>query len=52
MLREMIDMEYFRMTLMAEAYDSKKLLRYAIIHASVMMTDKVSCCALSDDIYG
>ncbi len=52
MLRAMIEMEYFRMMLMAEAYDSKKLLRYAIMRASLMMTDEVSRCTLSDDIDG
>ncbi len=52
MLRVMIETEYFRVTLMAEAYDRKKLLRYVIMRASVMMTDEVPRCALSDDIDG
>ncbi len=52
MLRAMIETEYFRMMLMEEAYDSKKLPRYAIMCASVMMTDKVLHCAMSDDIDG
>ncbi len=52
MLRAMIETEYFRIELMTEAYNSKKLQRYAIMHASVMMTDDQSHCALSDDIDG
>ncbi len=52
MLRAMIETEYFRMMFMAEAYDSKNLLRYVIMRASVMMADKVLRCALSDDIDG
>ncbi len=51
-LSVMIETEYFRMKLMAEVYDNQKLLNYVIMRVPVIITDKVSHCALSDDIDG